>query len=244
MNQQTSNKVNEAVRHWESRERPAEAEPGPLQPTIAISRQAGANGPAIARAVGQRLGWPVYDRELLEQIARELGLRTRLVESVDERSNNWLQEWMQVFHAQPEIRQSEYVRELVQVIFSLASHGGCVIVGRGAAQILPEESTLRVRLVGPQSRRVAWLESKFDLTTAEATRWVEETDRRRDRFVRDCFRKDPTDPTQYDLILNSSRLSVTDCADLIVTALRQLKGPAAFALKSPVSKEAVAVLAN
>jgi len=35
------------------------------QITIAISRQAGSSGADIARAVGARLGWPVYDHELL-----------------------------------------------------------------------------------------------------------------------------------------------------------------------------------
>jgi cytidylate kinase len=134
--------------------------------------------------------------------------------------------------------------EQVQVIFSLASHGGCVIVGREAAQILPEESTLRVRLVGPEARRVAWLEAKFDLTIAEATRWVEETDRRRDRFVRDRFQRDPGDPTQYDLILNSSRLSVNQCADLMVSALQHLKSPAEAATKRPAGDGAVTAMAS
>ena len=34
---------------------------------------------------GRRLQWPVYDHALLEQIAKDLGVRTNLVESVDER---------------------------------------------------------------------------------------------------------------------------------------------------------------
>ncbi|MGZ3333747.1 MAG: cytidylate kinase family protein, partial [Isosphaeraceae bacterium] len=36
---------------------------------ICISRETGAGGGTIARLVGQRLGWKVYDRELLEAIA-------------------------------------------------------------------------------------------------------------------------------------------------------------------------------
>jgi cytidylate kinase len=220
-----SKAVEQAVRHWAARGKQKAGEPfGPSEPTIAISRQAGANGPAIARVVGQRLGWPVYDRELIELIASEMGLRCRLVEGVDERVGGWLDRCcMQFFCEEPPISEDDYVKQLVPVLFGLAAHGGCVIVGRGAAQVLPEETTLRVRLVGPEARRVAWLQERFDLTAEQATRWVEETDRRRDRFVREQFGKDPGDPALYDLVLNSSRLSVPDCAALIVAALERVK---------------------
>src|SRR5262245_31132412 len=96
--------VARALRHWHS---PGKTEaagaPQTTRPplTIAISRQAGTQGPDIAREVGQRLGWPVYDRELVEMIAREMGLRTRLVESVDERHRNWLQEFWQELTSRP-----------------------------------------------------------------------------------------------------------------------------------------------
>ena len=43
--------------------------------SIAISRDSGANGHLIARAVGARLDWPVYDKELVSRIAGEMGLR-------------------------------------------------------------------------------------------------------------------------------------------------------------------------
>src|SRR2546430_2095065 len=46
----------------ESRARPA----APAGVTIAVSREAGARGGTIARRVGKRLGWQVYNQELLE----------------------------------------------------------------------------------------------------------------------------------------------------------------------------------
>src|SRR5690242_12897526 len=38
---------------------------GPAAMTIAVSREAGARGGTIARRVGRKLGWQVYDQELL-----------------------------------------------------------------------------------------------------------------------------------------------------------------------------------
>ena len=39
---------------------------------ICISREAGAGGSALARMVGERLGWKVYDEELIEAIAHRM----------------------------------------------------------------------------------------------------------------------------------------------------------------------------
>ena len=54
-------------------------------------------------------------------------------------------------------------------------------------------------------------------------RWVARTDQERNAFVHSHFHKDPTDPHEYDLVLNSSRLSVDECADCVVAALRLLQ---------------------
>jgi cytidylate kinase len=98
-----------------------------------------------------------------------------------------------------------------------------VIVGRGAAQILPAESTLRVRLVAPMEWRVGAMSQKLGVSREEATRQVERIDRERIGFVRDHFHKEAMDPRQYDLVLNSSRFSIGACADLIVEALHRLQ---------------------
>jgi cytidylate kinase len=222
-----------ALRHWQYRGK-AEADlapvveaPPPL--TIAISRQAGANGAAVARAAGERLGWPVYDRELIEKIAQEMGLRSQLVESIDESRTSWLEECLRAFTSRPGVSEGAYLLTLRRVLFSLAAHGDCVIVGRGAAQVLPEATTLRIRLVGPFEQRIASIRERHGLWPAEARRFVQETDERRRRFVQDHFHKGPDDPALYDLVLNSGRLSVKDCVGLIVCALETLKKSARVA---------------
>jgi cytidylate kinase len=221
-----------ALRHWQTRGKGETVEPvaPTLAPTpappplsIAISRQAGANGSAIAGAVGQRLGWPVYDKELIEKIAQELGLRTQLIESVDERRVSWLEECFRSFTPQRQVSKEEYTQHLTRVLLSLAAHGECVIVGRGSAQLLPEATTLRVRLIGPLAARVAAIQKRMGFSAEEAKRWVETTEKQRTQFICDHFHKDANDPTLYDLILNTGRLTVEDCAELIVVSLTQLK---------------------
>ncbi len=191
--------------------------------TIALSREAGASGSLVARALGERLGWLVYDRELVEHIAADMGVRASLLDSVDEKHRGWVLECLEAFASAPAISEGAYVRHLVETLLSLGAHGNCIIVGRGAAQVLPPAVTLRVRLVSAVEDRVRAASQRLGISPEEARRWVERTDGERVRFVNDHFHKDPTDPRGYDLVLNSSRFSVPECADLIVEAERRLQ---------------------
>jgi cytidylate kinase len=243
----TSQRLAEAMartrQQWQARHK-AEGAVGPETPpvvsppafTIALSREAGANGAEIARVIGERLGWAVYDRELLQEVAGAMGLRAGLLESVDERRQSWVQECLEAFGAAPTVSAGGYVRHLLETLLSLAAHGECVIVGRGAAQVLPAATTLRVRIVGRLEDRIEVIRQRLGIAPKEAARWVEKTDAERVRFVKDHFHKDPTDPRQYDLVLNGSRFSVTACAELVIEALRQLR------VQAPSKRPGVAAL--
>jgi cytidylate kinase len=210
-----------AQRHWKERNREATAGKIPDQSpplTIALEREAGVLGTMIAHEVGARLGWPVYDHELLERIAEKLDLRVGLLESMDERRQSWLKESMEALSMAPTFGENAFVRHLVQTILSLSTHGHCVIVGRGAPQILPAQTTLRVGLVGPLEDRIDTWMRRFAISHEEAARRVKETDHERRRFIQDHFRKNPANPDQYDLILNTSRWTVAECVTFIIDA--------------------------
>jgi cytidylate kinase len=192
--------------------------------TVAISRQAGAGGASIARAAGTLLGWPVYDHELLTLIAKEKGLEAQLLQQFDERDVSWLEEMAASFTSQSSSLEGVYLKHLLILVHSLAKVGHCVIVGRGAPHLLPAATTLRVRVIAPRAMRVVNTEKRMGVSTTEAQRWVDKTDMERERFVRHHFQKDPSDPLSYDLMLNSGRYSVGECAALVVQAARLLEG--------------------
>jgi cytidylate kinase len=227
--------VEKSFRHWEVRHDAEAAQPAVTPPTarpftVALSREAGIQGTSIGKEVGQLLGWHVYDHELVEQIAQELGLRTALLESVDERQQGWLRESIQSSltsltsgGTSPWVSETAFVHRLVETVHALGVHGECVIVGRGAAFILPAETTLRVRLIGPAPARIAALARQRGISEREAARQVRTIDRERNDFVRDHFLKDPSDPANYDLGLNVTRLSVSQAAEVIVETLHRLQ---------------------
>jgi cytidylate kinase len=225
-----------AHHHWERQRSKEASESGSLAQatvvpppawTIAVSREPGAGGTTIARAVGDRLGWPVYGYELLQRIAEDLGVHASLLESVDEKRLNWVQEFINSLISGGVVSDFAYRKRLKETLLVLAAHGECIIVGRGAAQLLAPETTLRVRLVGPLDKRISRVSQRFGVSREEAARRIETTDRERNRFIQDYFSKDGTDPRQYDLVLNSSRFSVNQSADVIVEALHCLREQAA-----------------
>jgi cytidylate kinase len=195
--------------------------------TIAIARQAGTPGTSVAQEVGRRLGWTVYDRELLEHIAKEHGLRLSLLESVDEKPQGWMRQSFQSLFGVPTLSEHSYMKHVVETILSLGKLGHCVLVGRGAPHILPDASTLRVRLVGPLESRVEAYQRRYNLSAQEAARKVDTIDRDRAAFVKEHFRQDLHDPTFYDLVLNTGRWSVEECGELIAAAARRLEGRSA-----------------
>jgi cytidylate kinase len=209
--------------------------------TIALSREAGTYGASIARAVADRLGWPVYDSELMQRIASDMGVRQALLSSMDEHHVSWLSEYLKGLSPHQGVSQYAFRHRLLQTLLSLAAHGNCVIVGRGATKVLPAATTLRVRIVAPQEHRIEAVQHEHGISRNEATRRVEATDRERDEFVREHFGMDATDPRNYDLLLNAARFPIEQCAELIIAALDRLRAHSATAAVSQAVKTPSAV---
>ncbi len=60
------------------------------------------------------------------------------------------------------------VHHLVETLRALGAHGECVIVGCGAAFILPAKTTLRVRLVSPLPQRIQVVSRQYGISEQEA----------------------------------------------------------------------------
>jgi cytidylate kinase len=205
------------------------AAPAPVNPafTVAISREAGALGTTVANEISQQLHWPVYDREILDKVAEEMRRPTFHLHGLDERPANWLEDCLRSLTTGNGVSASAYFKYLVAVVRSLGLGGHCVIVGRGATCILPPATTLRVRLVAALPDRVKVIERQHGLVEKDAARWVARTDHDRAEFVRTHFRADPAAADQYDLVLNTSRLTPAECARIVIGVLRSFESRAA-----------------
>lgn len=185
---------------------------------VTISRQAATNGGLIGRLVAERLGVPVFDRELVEEIARRLHVDPDVVTPFDEATLNPVEsilwEWRTALNEQI------YRRYLTQALRRIHAEGDAVIIGRGANYVLRCSSCLHVRLIAPLPLRVAIQRAGSDLSETEAAHRVRDEDRARRRFVQTVFHEDIDDPKHYDLLLNLGGLAPELAVELIVTAAR------------------------
>lgn len=194
------------------------AGPPPNGPSLLVSREQDSGGTRLARLVGERLGWHVYDREIVEEIAQRAHVRQQLVESVDEQVRSRWSEWWQK-PGPDHLAPREYLAELREVIFALGHHGHVVIVGRGAAYLLPRESALRLRVIAPLDLRAQRRARTHDLPLDEARQYVQRIDVNRRLFLRGAFGVDPDNPLNYDLVINTGILSLDVAVEIVLAAL-------------------------
>lgn len=191
-------------------------EPGPI---ITISRLAAAGGRTLAAGLNERLGLAVQDHSIVESIARTRRLNPELVALLDEQDIRQSDLWVRGVLENRLFLKEQYRTALCETIEEMALEGGVVFLGRGAAQILRRRATLRVRLVASPGTRQERLQEQLRTSRAEARALLEETDRRRTAYVQKLFGVDPNDPTGYDLIVNTDRLSPADVLEVVLLGL-------------------------
>jgi len=120
---------------------------------------------------------------------------------------------------------TDYVRMVEMVIRDLAQEGNVVIVGRGGQVVLRDApQALHVQIVAPFQHRVATLGEREGLEEREASSRLRASDRARTDYLRRYHRVDWMDPTLYDLVINTAKVSPPLAAELIVNTRRELQG--------------------
>ena len=206
--------------------------PRSAAPYVTISRQHGALGAAVAEGVAKRLGWALYDRELLEAVAADAHLQSRILQRFDERSLGQIDEWVAGLMGHGAAESHEYTRSLLRVLSGLGQMGRVVVVGRGAHRVLPAEQGLRLRVYAPLEQRVAWLMEHENLPRHLAHAKLDKLDKASEGWLHRTFRDRPAESCPFDLELNSGTLGVEHCVELAVAAL-YAKCPAARAASEP-----------
>jgi cytidylate kinase len=204
----------------EEREQPT-ASPIPVArfQSICISREAGAGGGALARIVGERLGWKVYDEELIEAIAHRMGLPIDEVRALDEQAPSMVQDWLLPLREEYYAPQEAYLDHLAKLIEAIGRAGESILVGRGAGFMLPRETTLSVRAIAPLRVRAQRLSERMGVSVRTARRAARDLDRRRAQFDRTMHRANPLDPHNFDMVVDTASLSLEIAAEIIAHAV-------------------------
>jgi cytidylate kinase len=182
---------------------------------VTISSAYGSFGQEIGSRVADLLGFDLYDRELVEQIAANAHVRQKTVQSLDDRVRDWITEHVASQFENEVFTASDFLQHLSTVVLALGRHGEAVIVGRGAQFILDPEATLRVRTTAPLDTRFRTVARSEEIEILDARSLVLRKDAERAAFSRLHFNLAVGDPDLYDLIINTAGGPLERHADLI-----------------------------
>ena len=189
---------------------------------ITIEREYASGGSEIGTRVGLQLDIPCYGKEVLERAAEKMNtVPERLVQLEETTSNSLLYSLgmaNRIALGERDGLSEEgalYVTE-ESVIWEMALQGPCVIVGRCAGWILRDrEDVLRVFIHADKEFRKKRARMCYGIEEAKVDNILKRFDRRRANFYRanTCMHWD--DKKGYHLVLDSSQLGISACADLI-----------------------------
>ena len=190
---------------------------------ITIGRQYGSGGREIGEKLAHSLGIGFYNNELITLAAKKSGMAHNVIGEADEKATN-----PYLFQT---VHEGNYHvlrgRPTSEVLFALQSHEirrlakreECVFVGRCADFVLREQDVrlLRVFISAPEEHRVARKMEQERLSHNQAVQLVRKMDKQRKKYYESYTGQVWGAPQFHDLCLDTSRFSIPECVELIVT---------------------------
>ena len=211
--------VDQQVKKWEIMRREKEEEKS--LPVITVSREPGSRGRLVAEGIADQLGFDLFHREIILEMAKNAQISSRLLESLDEKGLSVLDDWVSTLVNEKHLWPDQYLKHLMRVVGTIGRHGQAIIMGRGANFMLPPSGTFGVRIIAHLNLRIQNVSRDFGVTAEEARRRVLRTESDRRAFVRKYFHADIGDPANYDLVINTGTLSIDAVVEAIKGALGQ-----------------------
>lgn len=195
-----------------------------MNKVISISREFGSGGREIGFHLAEKLGIPFYDKEIISMASEDSNIAEEAFHAHDEvlgMKERTDHDYISVNPFSPlyEIPVSDQVfMAQSQMIRRLEQEGPCVIIGRCSDIIVTD--AFRVFICAGMKKRVERMQS---LEPGESPRKLEtrmrEIDRKRREYYQYYSGNEWGNPRNYDLCLNSGRLGVARCVEMILACL-------------------------
>jgi cytidylate kinase len=173
---------------------------------VAMTYEAGSQCKEVARQVAEELGLELVCHKTFEQhVADKLHAAPNLVHHFLQGRPGLIERWKTDRGA-----LADYVAEQ---IYDFAARGNVLLHGWGATQLLrPVAHVLCARVCAPIEHRIAVLMRKLDIGGEAARARIAENDAARAIMMRALVSGEPDDACAYDLVLDTARIPVTECA--------------------------------
>ena len=193
---------------------------------ITIARQYGSGGREIGERVANALNIPIYDKELITEVAAKGNLNEEVIKSADESSansllynlamgSNTLGAAMHFGYKMPLndklfILQSEVIKEY-------AEKGSGIFIGRCADYVLRDQKNiLRVFVYGDLEHRQQRIADRHpEIKSSQVIDAISKTDKRRATYYNFYTGNKWGKYDNYDIAINSSTLGIEGTTELI-----------------------------
>jgi len=192
-----------------------------------IGREFGSMGQLIGEKLAERLGIKCYDKELLQQAAKDSGFCEEIFENHDEKpTNSFLYSLVMDTYSAGHYATAPFLdMPLNHKVFlaqfdtikSIAEKESCVIVGRCADYALTNHpNCINIFVHAEMSDRIKLISKRMDITENKAKDLIQKNDKQRASYYNYYTSKKWGDTSSYDLTINTSKISVDHAVDLIL----------------------------
>ena len=164
-----------------------------------IGREFGSLGKKVGQDLAKRLGIKFYDKELLQQAAKESGLCEEIFESHDEKPTN------------------SFLYSLVMDTYTGGSYSTAPFLDMPLNhKVADEPHCLNIFIRSNMDDRIKRISERLNVTENKAKDIIKKKDKERSSYYNYYTSKKWGDARSYDLCLNTSQISVEDSIELIL----------------------------
>lgn len=195
---------------------------------VTIEREYGSGGTEIAARVAERCGIACYGVEIMEIAAKELHISVGEAQQYEEKvTNSFLYSMFAMSQVQKgsadmlSMESRLYVAER-NAICGLAHYGRAVFVGHCASEALKGQGdVLRVFIRAADGFRHNRAVSEYGIDEKDAEAVCRRYNKKREKYYGFITSRKWNDISNYDMILDSSRISIDGCAEAIAALLAE-----------------------
>lgn len=197
---------------------------------ITIARTCGSGGSYVAEALEKKLNIKLYGQDILQLASEDSGISIDLFARTDEElKSNPLFKFTKYIYDGKLIppsssdftSQENLFNYQAKVLKDLAEKESYVVIGRCADFVLKDTDNLvRVFITADRKDRINTEAERLTISTKEAESRIDKVDKKRTNHYNYFTGNDRDDMTNYDICLNTSRLSYDKCADIIIEYMK------------------------
>ncbi len=194
---------------------------------VAIERQYCSGGQEIARILAKKLGYKLYDHEVLVETANRLELPAIYISDLEETSStnplfNLSQTALGGLNKKKSMPLSEQIYNMEkEVILDVAKNQNCVFLGRCAGGILNEKECLRVFIYADDSYRFRRGKNKEKIPEEKVESELKRVDKKRADFFTSHTGKKWGARDFFQISLNAAALDIETCVELLAAAVKK-----------------------